>query len=279
MRTLTALFARWRAQARLDFMWMTRDFRFFVINVVSDIILNLAGVTAVFLLAERFGGIGPWSRDQILFMLGYAALVRGILEVGFGYNVLAISRRIGRGQLDHTLAQPQPLWMALATEGFMPFTGLWPLLAGIGITVWAILQAEIPMSAGWWLMLAGNLAASCAVVLAFSYLCGSLAFWAPVAAEEISSRAFGFLYQLKSFPLDGLSSFLLAGHAHRPAGRLRRVVSVPAASGHRAARLLAHAAGRARLGAGRRLRLQERTEALCTNRIAALRRLGTSRLG
>lgn len=210
VRTLTALFARWRAQARLDFMWMTRDFRFFVINVVSDIILNLAGVTAVFLLAERFGGIGPWSRDQILFMLGYAALVRGILEVGFGYNVLAISRRIGRGQLDHTLAQPQPLWMALATEGFMPFTGLWPLLAGIGITVWAVLQAEIPMSAGWWLMLAGNLAASCAVVLAFSYLWGSLAFWAPVAAEEISSRAFGFLYQLKSFPLDGLSSFLLA---------------------------------------------------------------------
>ena len=47
VRTLTALFARWRAQARLDFMWMTRDFRFFVINVVSDVILNLAGVRHV----------------------------------------------------------------------------------------------------------------------------------------------------------------------------------------------------------------------------------------
>ena len=146
MRTLTMLLARWRAQARLDFMWMTRDFRFFVINVVSDIVLNLAGVTAVFLLAERFGGIGPWSRDQILFMLGYAALVRGILEVGFGYNVLAISRRIGRGQLDHTLVQPQPLWMALATEGFMPFSGLWQLLTGIGITAWAILQLDAALS-------------------------------------------------------------------------------------------------------------------------------------
>ena len=60
-------------------------------------------------------------------------------------------------------------------------------------------------------MLACNVVASCAVVLAFSYLWGSLAFWAPVAAEEISSRAFGFMYQLKAFPLDGLSSFLLAG--------------------------------------------------------------------
>ena len=82
MKTLTTLFARWRVQAYLDFMWMTRDFRFFLINIVSDIILNLAGVTAVFLLAERFEGIGLWSRDQIIFMLGYAALVRGFFRYG-----------------------------------------------------------------------------------------------------------------------------------------------------------------------------------------------------
>ena len=116
---------RWRVQAYLDFMWMTRDFKFFLINVVSDIVLSLSGVMAVFLLAERFAGIGAWSRDQILFMLGYAALVQGLLEMFFRYNVLAISRRIGRGQLDHTLVQPQPLWMALLTEGFIPFSGCW----------------------------------------------------------------------------------------------------------------------------------------------------------
>ena len=90
-------------QAYLDFMWMTRDFKFFLINVVSDLVLSLSGVMAVFFLAERFAGIGAWSRDQILFMLGYAALVQGLLEMFFRYNVLAISRRIGRGQLDHTL--------------------------------------------------------------------------------------------------------------------------------------------------------------------------------
>ena len=94
---------RWRVQAYLDFMWMTRDFKFFLINVVSDLVLSLSGVMAVFFLAERFAGIGAWSRDQILFMLGYAALVQGLLEMFFRYNVLAVSRRIGRGQLDHTL--------------------------------------------------------------------------------------------------------------------------------------------------------------------------------
>ena len=53
--------------------------------------------------------------------------------------------------------------------------------------------------------------ASCAVVLAFSYLWGSLAFWAPVGAEEISSRATRFVSQLRTFPLDGLGKRLQQG--------------------------------------------------------------------
>jgi ABC-2 type transport system permease protein len=97
-------------------MWMTRDFRFFAINVVSDVILSVSGLVGVFLLAESFAGIGVWSRDQMVFMLGYATLVEGILVMFCSYNVLHVSRRIGRAQLDHTLIQPQPIWMALLTK-------------------------------------------------------------------------------------------------------------------------------------------------------------------
>jgi ABC-2 type transport system permease protein len=53
--------------------------------------------------------------------------------------------------------------------------------------------------------------ASLAVVLAFSFLWGSLAFWAPLAAEEISSSSVQLLSQLKPFPLDGLGPLLLSG--------------------------------------------------------------------
>jgi len=195
-------------QAYLDFMWMTRDFKFFLINIVSDIILNLSGVMAVFLLAERFTGIGEWSRDQIVFMLGYAALVEGILDMGFNYNVLHISRRIGRGQMDHTLIQPQPVWMVLLTEGFTPFSGCWSLSTGVGLSLWAFTRLDLPLGFGWWLGFGVHLLSSCTVVLAFSYLWGSLAFWSPVGAEEISSRATRFVSQLKSFPLDGLGPLL-----------------------------------------------------------------------
>ena len=118
---------RWRVQAYLDFMWMTRDFKFFLINVVSDLVLSLSGVMAVFFLAERFAGIGAWSRDQILFMLGYAALVQGLLEMFFRYNVLAISRRIGPRS-----ARPHPGAAAAFVDG--PAHGrLYTLLWLLGI--------------------------------------------------------------------------------------------------------------------------------------------------
>lgn len=208
---LVRIMRRWQVQAYLDFMWMTRDFKLFIINVVSDFVLSLSGVIAVFLLAERFAGIGAWSRDQILFMLGYAALVEGILEMFFSYNVLHISRRVGRGQLDHTLIQPQPVWMAFLTEGFMPFSGCWGFLAGLGISCWAVAGMDMALGSEWWFCYLIHLVSSCAVILAFSFLWGSMAFWSPVGAEEISSSAVGFTRQLKSFPLDGLHPALVSG--------------------------------------------------------------------
>ncbi|HUS14807.1 MAG TPA: ABC-2 family transporter protein, partial [Chloroflexia bacterium] len=123
----------WRMYAYLDFMFVTRDLKLMLTWYVSDAVINVAAVTGTLLLAERFAGIGGWSKWQVIFMLGYATVVSGILGTLFGYNVLFISRRVGRGQLDHTLVQPQPIWMALLTEGFMPFSGSSILLSGLAL--------------------------------------------------------------------------------------------------------------------------------------------------
>ena len=208
---LRRLLRLWRMYAALDFTFLMADVKLALIWYISDGIVNLASITAVLLLAERFAGIGAWTRDQIVFMLGYATLGSGLLSMFFGYNVLTISRRLGRGQLDHTLIQPQPIWLSLLTEGFMPFSSAPMLLPGIGLLAWATSRLPLAITPGWLALLALNLAASSAVVLAFSFLWGSLAFWAPRAAEEISSSSTTLLYQLKPFPLDGLGPLLLGG--------------------------------------------------------------------
>jgi len=201
----------WRMYAALDLAFIAADLKLACIYVFSDAITSIALVTGMLLLAERFAGIGPWSQIQIIFMLGYATTVSGLLNTFFGYNVLMISRRIGRGQLDHTLIQPQPMLVSLLTEGFVPFSGSANLLCGIGLLIWAMAGLALPITTGWIVLLLINIFASVASVLAFSFLWGSLAFWAPRAAEEISSSATQLLDQLKSFPLDGLSPVLLGG--------------------------------------------------------------------
>src|SRR3954470_19730064 len=209
--TLRRILRLWKLYAVLDFTLLMANLKLALTWYISDGIVNLASVTATLLLADRFAGIGAWGRYEVVFMLGYATTVSGLMNMLFGYNVLTISRRLGRGQLDHALIQPQPIWVSLLTEGFMPFSGSPMLLPGITLLVWSASKLALMITPEWLALLALNLAASSVIVLAFSFLWGSLAFWAPRAAEEISSSSIRLLYQLKGFPLDGLAPLLLSG--------------------------------------------------------------------
>ncbi len=208
---VSRIFQLWRVHAYLDLIWVMRDLRNVIIYYLSDVILNIARVTGTLLLAERFEGIGSWTKFQVTFMLGYGIAVGGIVYTFFGYNVATISRRLGRGQLDHTLIQPQPIWICLLTEGFNPFSGSAILFSGFGLIVWAGVKLSFTVSLGWFAMSLLNLVASSAIMLSFSFLWGSLAFWAPRGAEEISSSTNRLMNQLSPFPLDGLAPSLLGG--------------------------------------------------------------------
>jgi ABC-2 type transport system permease protein len=195
----------------MDLMWTLRSPKLFLSFLVSQGVQSVASILGTLLLAERFAGIGGWSKAQVLFFLGYAALVGGLMDMLFNYNVLHISRRVGRGQLDHTLIQPQPLWMALLTEGWVPVSAFVSILPGLALLVWAGARLHLALTAGWLAALVLNLGASVAIFVAFAYLWGSLAFWAPRAAEEISASATSLLSRLSVFPLEGVGPALLVG--------------------------------------------------------------------
>lgn len=208
MNYLRRLFQLWRMYAWLDFMWVTRSTQTAILFYASELTIHFAALASTLFLAESFNGIGAWNKGQILFMLSYAALVSGILEIGFGYNVLFIGRRLGRGQFDHTLIQPQPVWLALLTDGFNPFGASGAFLTGLVLCVWANTQSPLPWSLGWVATLTLNLLASVAIVLSLAFFWGSFAFFAPRAAEEINTPLLRMVDQLKHYPLDGLNAVL-----------------------------------------------------------------------
>ena len=201
----------WGLYARMDVLWVTRDLKLFLSWSISDMVLNIGGLLGMLLLAERFAGIGAWSKVQVIFLLGYAGVSGGMLDTFFNYNISVISRRIGRGQLDHVLIQPQPIWMALMTEGFCPFSGAVVMIPGLLLMAWSLPRIGVHLSPIWFGVLLLNLAASAVIALAFQFIWGSLAFWAPRAAEEINSSTSRLLRQLKPYPLDGLAPALAGG--------------------------------------------------------------------
>lgn len=194
--------------ARMDAQWLTQDTVFCILTVCSETLLNLSSVLGVFLLALRFGGIGNMTADEILFMLGYFNLVNGIINLRFtNYNVANISRRIGRGQLDHMLLMPVSFPMQLMTEGFIPVSGSGILLGGVIITVIAVIRLRLTVTLSWLALLLGLLVCSVLLLLAISYIAAAAAFYHPAGSEEISTAAMDGLTTLAPYPLGALSAW------------------------------------------------------------------------
>src|SRR5262245_48243788 len=153
------LLGLWLLQGRMDLVWVLRGGWEATAWLLADATANLGTVTATVLLAERFGGIGDWSRAGAVFLAGYALLVNGLVEALAGFNVGMISRRIGRGQLDHSLLQPRPLWQTLLTEGFAPTELFFVWLAGGGLLAWSVRSSGLAVGPAWLGLLALDLAA------------------------------------------------------------------------------------------------------------------------
>lgn len=207
---IRSVFKLLRLYARMDLNWLLQDPASFAIVIISEALQNLAGMAGVLLLAIRFGGVGGLSTDEVLFMLGFFELADGLVFTLFGnYNVMHISRRVGRGQVDHMLIQPRPLWVQLLTEGFMPFSGSYGLIIGAILTGIAVTRLDIALTPLWLLLLGYYVLIHMALQMAQSALYGAAAFWRPVACEEISTMILDLSGRLGQFPLFGLPKWLL----------------------------------------------------------------------
>ena len=194
--------------AKMDLVWLLRDTKYAIFGIVGDMVNNVATVSGVFLIASRFGGIGGMSADEVLFMMAYSTMVTGIFIVFGTGNNIHISRIIGRGQLEHLFIQPLSLPVQLSTCGFSPFTGGGNLVVGIVLMAAAVNRLDLHITLWWIISLIAHLLATMTIIVARSYLVSSMAFYAPVAAEEISTTAIESTWFMSTFPLSGMPLFI-----------------------------------------------------------------------
>jgi len=205
LRQLLRLFA---ISAKMDLMWFLRDTKIALIVIASEVISSVSVVASVYMIALRFGGIGAMTTDEVLFMLAYSTLTTGIFILFDANNNIFISRVIGRGQLEHLFIQPLPLKTQLLTSGFIPFTGNGTFIVGCILLGIAINRLSIHITVWWLLSLLAYTLATMTIIVARAYLISSTAFYAPVAAEEISSTVINGTWLLSTFPLGGMPAFI-----------------------------------------------------------------------
>jgi len=191
----------------MDLATMLRDTKFMIICIISDTFANVSAVFGVFLLAWRFDGIGGLGRFEVLFMLAYGNIVMGFLQAFSGCNALFPSRIIGRGQWEHMFIMPLPYSVQM-TVGAYPFTSSSKLITGI-ILLW-VAAGNITVALPWWWIpvLIANVVISMIIMVGLSYLVSSLAFYAPVQCEEISSAVVYSAEYTSTFPLSGMPLYV-----------------------------------------------------------------------
>ena len=202
--TLKRILRLFAISAKMDLVWLFRDTKYAILGISGDIVNNLAAVSGVFLIASRFGGIGGMSADEVLFMMAYSTMTTGIFTMFGSSNNIHISRIIGRGQLEHFFIQPLPLSVQLSTYGFSPFTGGSNFFVGIVLMAVAVGRMSLDVTFWWIVALIAYLLTTMTIIVARSYLVSSMAFYAPVAAEEISTTAIDDTWFLSTFPLSGM---------------------------------------------------------------------------
>ena len=204
-KRIISLFA---ISAKLDLVWLLRDTKFAIAAISADAISNISVVSGVYLIALRFGGIGGMSVDEVLFMMAYSTITTGLFILFGSGNNIHISRIIGRGKMEHLFMQPLSLKVQLLTCGFSPFTGSGNFIIGCILLIIAINRLHLQVSLWWMALLIIYVLTTMIIIVARAYLVSSAAFYSPVAAEEIATTAIDGTWQLSTFPLSGMPSFI-----------------------------------------------------------------------
>jgi ABC-2 type transport system permease protein len=192
----------------MDLLWFLRDTRYFFIQLISDVVSGGCTIAGICLLSANFKNFSGMTQNEILFMMGYALFIDGIFMVFFiGNNTGMVSRIIGRGQLDHIMIQPVPLWAELLAQGFAPVSGSPIMILGIGLTAYGAVRAGILINAFAILLFLFYSTCSIIIVMSFIYLISCSAFYAPAAAEEIAVVGKDLFSTLKTYPLGNMKGF------------------------------------------------------------------------
>lgn len=179
---------------------------FLVAGALSVFWMLLALVPLLVLFQDRTSVAG-WSYPEMLVVMGWFGLVKGILEGAVNPSLAAVVEHIRKGTLDFVLLKPADAQFLVSTAKFEPWRVI-DLLAGLGVMAFGFHRLGRAPGAGEIALAAVVLASATVILYSLWILVVSAAFF--VVKVDNLSFLFLSLYDAARWPADVFPRLLRA---------------------------------------------------------------------
>lgn len=170
----------------------------FVLWILFGVVYHVAALAFVWVVVAQFHGLGDWSLEQVLFLIGLRLVAHSVFETVFG-NLDIVGEMVRTGSFDRMLIRPiSPLLQVLLAE--FRVNGLGDLVIGLAIFLLvqpALHVAWTPLAVGYLaLVLAGSVLLEAGIFL----IIASVTFWI-IHIESLVWWAGGLINSFGNYPL------------------------------------------------------------------------------
>jgi len=170
----------------------------FWMQIVSNLIINVAEILALFAMFYRFDSMGGWTLPEVAFLHAISMIMFSIADtLVVGLN--SVPSQIRQGEFDRVLIRPMSSWLqSVVSEVSLRHLG--QFAQGVLILSFALSRLSIDWTAGKGLMLLVALISGIALFAALFTVEAILSFWTVNGVEAVNAFTYGGS-DLAQFPL------------------------------------------------------------------------------
>lgn len=167
----------------------------FLLGAIGFVVRTGVQCLLIGIVFGRVPTLDGWTRDEVLFLFGFALLPRGLDRLFTDWLWFVAGRLVYTGEFDRYLVRPlRPLYSIVA-ERFLWPDGAAELIVGLSLVGYAGHRLDVPLwSAG--TLVVAPLCVLCGALIyaAVKLLCASLAFWVLISHPTMHAA-----YQVAEF--------------------------------------------------------------------------------
>lgn len=189
LRTFGEELAICRRIARLRLRGQMEYRASFLMQIFGNLLANGVELAAILVLFQRFGTLGGWSVNDVIFLTALSQILFSIADTVTN-GVQTIPATIREGDFDRLMIRPVSTWLQAAVND-VSLRQLGRLLQGLALMAWALWRVPIAWDAGKVALLLIALFSGIVLFSALFTVEAIVSFWTVNSIEAVNAFTYG----------------------------------------------------------------------------------------